>query len=57
MSRPNFINGMKLRGICRGSKELHFKKREKKFVENDARVKKDQREKARYERANREYLQ
>ena len=55
MARPNFIYGMKLHGIGRGSKEKHYKKLRRYFYIETCKIKKDQREERQREYANRVY--
>lgn len=50
MATPNFIPGMKLKGIGRRSKEPHFKKSAKKWLEYQAKnAKVNREEKQHYE--------
>lgn len=53
---PNKITGMRLRGIGRASATRHLKKIRKSFIRYMARNKKQAREEAQFEKANREYL-
>ena len=52
---PNKIAGMRLRGIGRAPQYAHLKKEARTYLKYMAAVKKDEREKAQFVRANRRY--
>jgi hypothetical protein len=55
MSRPNLINGMGRTGIGRAPQKEHQKKANKKYIKEQAAIKKSLLEEQRRMKANREY--